>query len=258
MTKQPVALVTGGSRGIGRGICKALAKEGFTVLISFESNVSAAEETREMIEQAGGKADICQADIAQTEDRDLLLEYCMEHQGRLDLLVNNADISPPEQLDVLETTVDNYDSVLDVNLKGPFFLTQAAARLMIRQLEGKLIPSACIIVVSSINAYTASISRGTYCISEAGLSMVTPLFASRLADFGINVYEVRPGLIETALPSKKHKEYDQLIKNGLFPMKRWGQPDEVGKAVAMLARGDLPFSTGEIINVDGGFHLKKF
>ncbi|MHC4441398.1 MAG: 3-ketoacyl-ACP reductase [Planctomycetota bacterium] len=257
MNKQPVALVTGGSRGIGRGICLELAKEGYNVLINYFGNVSAAEQTHEMIEKAGGQAESCQADIAQTEDRDLLLEYCMENFGRLDLLVNNADIAPPEQLDVLETTTDNYESVLDVNLKGPFFLTQAAARLMIRLLEGKDIPSATIIIVSSINAYTASISRGTYCISEAGLSMVVPLFASRLAEFGINVYEIRPGLIETDMPQKLHKQYDHLIKEGFSPIKRWGQPQEVGKAVAMLARGDLPFSTGEVINVDGGFHLKK-
>jgi NAD(P)-dependent dehydrogenase (short-subunit alcohol dehydrogenase family) len=257
MNSQPVALVTGGSRGIGRGICLALAREGFTVLVNFNTNISAAEETLHLIEKAGGKAELCQADIALTEHRDLLLDFCVENLGRLDLLVNNAGIAPPERLDILETTVKNYDTVLTTNLKGPFFLTQAVARLMIRQLTEKTIPSATIVNVSSISAYTASISRGEYCISKAGLSMVTSLFAERLAEHGINVYEVRPGVIATDMTEGVHKKYDQLIKQGLTPIRRWGQPDDIGKAVAMLARGDLPFSTGEVINVDGGFHLRR-
>jgi len=257
MEKQPVGLVTGGSRGIGRGIALALAGEGFTVLINYNSNIGAAEETRELIEQAGGRAELCQADIALTEDRDLLLQFCREDLGRLDLLVNNAGIAPPQRLDLLETTEANYDAVLGTNLKGPFFLTQAAAKLMIRQLADKTIPSATIVNISSISAYTASISRGEYCITKAGISMVTSLFAERLAEFGINVYEIRPGVIATDMTAGVRKKYDQLIKNGLTPIKRWGRPEDVGKAVAMIARGDLPFSTGEVINVDGGFHLRR-
>jgi NAD(P)-dependent dehydrogenase (short-subunit alcohol dehydrogenase family) len=257
MQSRPVALVTGGSRGIGQGICYALAKEGFTVLINFNSNIAAAEQTRNQIESDGGNAEICQSNIAQAEDRDLLLDYCMETLGRLDLLVNNAGIAPPERLDLLETTVDNFDTVLETNLKGPFFLSQAAARLMVHQLREELIPTANIINISSISAYTASINRGEYCISKAGLSMMTSLFADRLAEFGIGVYEVRPGIIATDMTSGVKKKYDALIKNGLTPIKRWGQPDDVGKAVASIARGDLPFSTGEVINVDGGFHMRR-
>jgi len=257
MNNHPVALVTGGSRGIGRGIAIALAREGYAVLINFNRNIAAAEQTREAVENAGGHAELCQADIIHGEHRDLLLDYCMEHLGRLDLLVNNAGIAPPKRLDLLETTEDNYDAVVDTNLKAPFFLAQAAANLMIRQLEDKTIPSAAIVNVSSISAYTASVNRGEYCISKAGLSMMTALFATRLAEHGINVYEVRPGVIETDMTAGVKKKYDRLIKKGLTPIERWGQPDDVGKAVAAIARGDLPFSTGEVINVDGGFHLHR-
>ncbi len=257
MDKQPVALVTGGSGGTGQAICLALAREGFTVLINYNNNIDAAEQTLELIEQAGGKADLCQADIALTEDRDLLLEYCMENLGRLDLLVNNAAVAPPERHDLLETTEESYDQVLNTNLKAPFFLTQAAARLMIRQLQEGDIASAAIINCSSVSAYAASTNRGEYCVSKAGLSMLTALFASRLAESGINVYEVRRGMIDTAMPPAVRKEYDRLIKGGISPIKRWGRPEDVAKAVAMLARGDLAFSTGEVINVDGGFHLRK-
>jgi NAD(P)-dependent dehydrogenase (short-subunit alcohol dehydrogenase family) len=257
MSDQPVALVTGGSRGIGRGICLALAKEGYTVLINYNTNNAAAEQTRELIEKANGRAETCQADVSVNEDRDLILAFCMENLGRLDLLVNNAGIAPPVRADVLETSQESYDKVLDVNLKGPFFMTQAAANLMLQQIDKEIIPYGVIVNVSSISAYTASISRGEYCISKAGMSMMTALFADRLAEEKIKVYEVRPGVIETDMTGPVKAKYDKLIKEGLTPIKRWGRPDDVGKAVAMLARGDLPFSTGESINVDGGFHLRR-
>ncbi len=254
----PVALVTGGSRGIGRGICLALAREGYTVLINFNSNIDAAEETRELIEAAGGKADLCQADIAERSHRELLLDYCMENLGRLDLLVNNAGIAPAKRVDLLEMTEESFDHVLGTNLKAPFFLTQAVARLMIRQLENKSIPRASIVNISSISAYTASVNRGEYCISKAGVSMATTLFATRLADHGIRVYEIRPGIIETDMTAAVKKKYDALFANGFAPIRRWGTPEDVGKAVAAVARGDLPYSTGEVINVDGGFHIRAF
>jgi NAD(P)-dependent dehydrogenase (short-subunit alcohol dehydrogenase family) len=256
MDKNPVALVTGGSRGIGRGIALALAREGHTVLVNYNTNIDAAEETRHLIEKAGGRAEICQADIAHREHRDLLLDYCMEHLGRLDLLVNNAGIGPPERVDILEMPESSYDLVMGVNLKAPFFLTQSAANLMIRQLQQKAIPSARIVNISSISAYTASVNRGEYCIAKAGVSMATTLWAARLAEFGIHVYEVRPGIIATDMTAKVQKKYDQLIAGGLTPIKRWGQPDDIGRAVAAIARGDFPFSTGEVFNVDGGFHLR--
>jgi len=258
MQGQPVALVTGGSRGIGRGIALALAREKFMVLINYNSNIAAAEEALERIEKAGGKGDLCQANIANKEDRDLLLDYCMENLGRLDLLVNNAGIAPPQRNDLLETPEESYDTVLNTNLKAPFFLTQAAAKLMIRQLKEKTIPSASIVNISSISAYAASVNRGEYCLSKAGISMMTTLFAARLADEGINVYEIRPGVIATDMTSSVKKKYDKLIKEGFSPIRRWGTPEDVGKAVAAIARGDLPFSTGETINVDGGYHMRHF
>lgn len=256
MSSQPVALVTGGSRGIGRAICLALAREHFTVLVNYNSNQSAAAETLDLIEKAGGSGDICQADVSTPEHRHLLLDYCLETFGRLDLLVNNAGIAPPQRLDLLETTEANYDRVMKTNLKSAFFLTQAAARIMIRLLEAKEIPAASIVNISSISAYTASVNRGEYCISKAGLSMATQLFAARLAEYGIGVYEIRPGVIKTDMTEAVAKKYDQLIKEGLTPIRRWGQPEDIGRAVAAIARGDLPFSTGEVINVDGGFHLR--
>ncbi|HSW47180.1 MAG TPA: SDR family NAD(P)-dependent oxidoreductase, partial [Phycisphaerae bacterium] len=194
---RPVALVTGGSRGIGRGICLALAGEGYAVLVNYNQNGDAAERTKHMIEHLGGRAESCQADIAAREHHELLLEYCMDNFGRLDLLVNNAGIAPPRRCDMLDMDEKSYDIVMRTNLKGPFFLTQRAARLMVEQLRNKVIPRACIINISSISAYTASVNRAEYCISKAGVSMMTALFAARLAEFGINVYEVRPGVIQT-------------------------------------------------------------
>ena len=209
-----------------------------------------------MIERLGGQAEICQADITIREHRELLLDHCIETLGRLDLLVNNAGIAPPHRADILDMEEKSYDLVLRTNLKGPFFLTQQAAKRMIGQLRDKTIPRAGIINVSSISAYTASTNRAEYCISKAGVSMMTAVFAARLAEYGINVYEVRPGVIETDMTAAVRKKYDPLIKEGLYPLRRWGQPEDVAKAVAAIARGDFPFSTGEVINVDGGFHLR--
>jgi len=253
-----VALVTGGSRGIGRGICLALAREGFVVLVNYASNSDAAMVTKEMIEQEGGTAEISQANITVAEHRDLLLDFCMETFGRLDLLVNNAGIAPPQRRDVLEMDESSYDLVMNTNLKAPLLLTQKVARLMIEQIKSKTIPTASIVNVSSISAYTASVNRAEYCISKAGLSMLTTLLAVRLADYGIHVYEIRPGVVTTDMTVAVKEKYDKLIKEGFTPIRRWGQPSDVGKAVAMLARGDLPFSTGEVINVDGGFALRYF
>jgi NAD(P)-dependent dehydrogenase (short-subunit alcohol dehydrogenase family) len=256
VNEKPVALVTGGSRGIGRGISLALARERFTVLVNYNTNLSAAEETRGLIEKAGGEAELCQADVSLKEHRDLLLDFCMETFGRLDLLVNNAGVAPGKRLDLLETTEESYDRVLNTNLKSAFFMSQAAARLMLSQIQAGSIARGCIVNVSSVSAYAASVNRGEYCISKAGLSMVTRLFAVRLAGQGINVYEVRPGVISTDMTAAVKEKYDKLIAEGLTPIQRWGQPEDVGRAVAMLARGDLPFSTGEVINVDGGFHVR--
>lgn len=256
MTKKPVALVTGGSRGIGRGICVELAKADYAILVNYNTNLDAAEATRAEIESAGGTAEICPADIAHAAHRDSLLDFTLETYGRIDLVVNNAGIAPPKRLDILETTEESFDLVLDTNLKGPFFLTQQAAQIMINQLSEKKIPKAAIINISSVSAYAPSVSRAEYCISKAGLSMMTALFAARLAEHDIHVYEIRPGIIDTDMVKPVKSKYDKMVSAGLTPIKRLGKPEDVGKAVASIAAGHFPFSTGEVFNVDGGFHLR--
>ena len=254
--KTPVALVTGGSRGIGRGICLELSKCGHLVVINYERNLDAAQATHDEIEKAGGQADILQGNVGEPAHRELMLNFVLETYGRIDLLVNNAGIAPKVRADILDTGEDSFDQLMHVNLRGPFFLTQQVAKNMINLIANKTIPRGTIVNISSISAYAASLNRPEYCISKAGLSMMTQLFAARLADHGINVYEVRPGIIETDMTASAKDKYDKLIAAGLTPIRRWGTPEDVGKAVAMIARGDLPFSTGEVINVDGGFHMK--
>ncbi len=185
-----------------------------------------------------------------------MINFILDIYGRIDLLVNNAGIAPKVRADVLDTAEDSFDHLLDVNLKGPFFLTQRVANTMIDLIANKTIDRGAIVNISSISAYTASTNRAEYCISKAGLSMMTQLFAARLAEHNINVYEVRPGIIETDMTAAVKEKYDKLIAGGLTPIRRWGTPEDVGRAVAAIARGDLPFSTGETINVDGGFHMK--
>jgi 3-oxoacyl-[acyl-carrier protein] reductase len=262
----PVALVTGASRGIGRGIALELAKGGFDLVVNYAGNVAAAKQTSVDCVLAGtanGKtvrAKICQADISKTEDRQRLLRFVREKFGRLDLLVNNAGVAPDVRADILEASEESFDHLMNINVKGPYFLTQAVAKWMIEQraasgTSGGIKPK--IITISSISAYAASVNRGDYCISKAALSMLTPLFASRLAEHGINVYEIRPGVIATDMTGPVKEKYDKLIAEGLTPIKRWGLPEDVGKAVAAVALDALPFSTGEVINVDGGFHLRR-
>jgi len=257
MEKQPVALVTGGSRGLGRGISLALAREGFTVLVNYISNDAAAEQVVDLIVKGGGRADTCQADVAVREHRHALLDYCIEHLGRLDLLVNNAGLTPPQPTDLLKDDEEAYEQTMEVNLKGPYFLTQATATLMIAQLKEKTIPRATIINVNPWLMSAPHVGRGPYGLSKAGIAMMTTLYAVRLAEFGIGVYEVRPAAVEVDMPEDMHKEYEQRIKHGWLPGKRWGRPEDVGRAVALLARGELDFSTGEVIHVDGGLHLGR-
>jgi NAD(P)-dependent dehydrogenase (short-subunit alcohol dehydrogenase family) len=252
-----VALVTGAGRGIGRGISLALAARGWAVGINYRGNAEAAQETAQAVEAAGGRPLLLQADIAQTADRARLLEETLAAFGRLDLLVNNAGRGLRQRVDLLETSEASYDEVMAVNLKGPFFLAQAAAKIMLAQLRAGATYPPKIINIGSISAYTASINRAEYCLSKAGVGMMTQLFADRLAADGINVYEIRPGVIETDMTSVVKGKYDALIADGLTPIRRWGQPEDVAAAVVAIAEGYLPFSTGEIINVDGGFHLRR-
>ncbi len=258
-----VALITGASRGIGRGIALELAGLGFDLALNYVANEAAARETAGACQtraQAAGKTirtEICQADISRADDRARLLRFTRERLVRLDVLVNNAGVAPKERADLLAATEESFDRLLAVNAKGPFFLTQAAAKWMIEQVladSGSRPP--CIVTVSSISAYTASVNRGDYCVSKAALSMLTPLFAARLAEHGIRVYEIRPGVIETDMTGPVKAKYDALIAGGLSPIRRWGAPEDVAKAVSALVQGLLPFSTGEVLNVDGGFHLR--
>jgi NAD(P)-dependent dehydrogenase (short-subunit alcohol dehydrogenase family) len=251
--------VTGGSRGIGRAICVELAKAGYAILVNFNENLGAAEQTREQVEQAGAPVDICQADVTARSHRDLLVQFTMERFGRIDLLVNNAGIAPTIRKDILETEEESFDAVLHANLRAPYFLTQCVARKMIDLIESKTIDRAAIVNISSLRSYTAARNYGEYCVSKAGLSMVTRLFAVRLAEYGINVYEISPGIIKTDMTSVEsvHKHYNAKLAAGMTPINRWGEPKEVALAVAAIARGHFPFSTGTVFHVDGGWHLRE-
>ena len=259
MSERPISLVTGAGRGIGRGIAIELAKLGHAVVINYAGNASAADECLQLVRAAGGDGIIVQADVSLAEDRARLIDETIAAYGRIDFLTNNAGVAPNVRADILDAGEASFDRLININLKGPYFLTQIVARQMIAQVQANALGSfglPRIVTISSVSAYTASINRGDYCIAKAGLGMMTALFAARLAEFGINVYEIRPGVIATDMTAGVQEKYDQLIAQGAWPLRRWGQPDDIGRAVAAIARGDLPFSTGEIINVDGGFHLR--
>jgi 3-oxoacyl-[acyl-carrier protein] reductase len=258
------ALITGGARGIGRGIAIELAARGWNIAVNYKSNEAAAEEAQRLCEQAAGDAgkkirvEPFRADVSDSAARQRLVHELQERYEVIDLLVNNAGIAPKIRADLLEATEESFDEMIRVNVKGAYFLTQALAKWMIAErAEGHADYRPKIVTISSISAYTPSVNRGDYCISKAALSMLTPLYASRLAEHGINVYEIRPGIIETDMTAGVKAKYDDLIGKGLAPINRWGQPDDVAKAVAAIAEDLLPFSTGEVINVDGGFHLHR-
>lgn len=257
MLETNVAIVTGGSRGIGRAIVEKLATDGYAVAFNYNSNQVAAAEVVASVADAGGTAKAFQADIADREARREFIEFVDEHFGRCELLVNNAGVAPLERRDILDTTEESYDRVMDINLKGPYFLTQAVARWMIRQKAEHPGRAYRICNIGSLSAYASSTNRGEYCLSKAGLSMLTKLFADRLGEYGINVFEVRPGITKTDMTSAVSEKYDRLIAEGLTPLKRWGLPEDVAEAVAAVAAGSLDFSTGEVLNVDGGFHMRR-
>ena len=252
------AIITGSSRGIGRGIALALAARGWDVVVNYKSNRQAAEETQADIEKLGAEALLVQADTASIEDLDRLVSATLDCFNNINMLVNNAGMGPRERVDMLQVSQESYDEVMTTNLKGPFFLTQRVANVMISRINRGELENPKIINIGSISAYTSSPLRAEYCISKAGVSMMTALWADRLAEYGINVYEIRPGIIKTDLTSVVQDKYDKLIlEQGITPIRRWGQPQDVGKAVAAIAEDLLPFSTGEVINVDGGFHLSR-
>lgn len=251
-----VAAVTGGGRGIGFGICERLAREGYHLAFCGVREPEATEEAVGSLRRAGVDVVYVQADIALASGRTAFLAAVRRHYGRLHLLVNNAGIAPRRRADLLDADEEDFDEVLRTNLKGPYFLTQAAARWMIAQ-TGDESYSGCIVNISSFSASVASTDRGDYCISKAGLAMATQLWAVRLAEYGIPVYEVRPGIVRSDMTAPVQSKYDDLIARGLLLQARWGLPDDVGKAVAMLARGDLNYSTGQVLTVDGGFTVQR-
>ncbi|GIW75171.1 MAG: 3-ketoacyl-ACP reductase [Phycisphaerae bacterium] len=252
MKAKQVAIVTGGSRGIGRAIAVALGREGFDVVVNYARSAQSAEEVKAEIEKSGSRAHIVQADISVRQDRDRLVDETIKTFGQIDLLVNNAGVAPDVRADVLEATEESFDRLININLKGPYFLTQRVARHMAERRQGKIIN------ITSISAYTAHTHRGDYGVSKAGLAMMTQVFAARMAEFGVHVYEIRPGVIQTDMTGPVKEKYDDLIFNkDLTPIKRWGQPDDVARAVLAIAKDYFPFSTGEVFNVDGGFAMRR-
>lgn len=263
MTPQ-VALVTGGSRGIGRGIAVELARIGFSVSINYARQEDAARECKRLCEEAAPQAarpcfEIVQADVSKAPDRARLLKAVHERFEWIDLLVNNAGVAPAVRAGLLEGTEESFDRLMSVNVRGPYLLTQEVAKIWIaglnRRQERNRKPK--IVNISSISAYAPSVNRGDYCMSKAALSMMTQLFAARLAEHGINVYEIRPGMVLTDMTSPVKEKYDRMISAGLTPVERWGTPEDVGRAVAAIAEDQFPFSTGEVFNVDGGFHIRR-
>ncbi|PFG18780.1 3-ketoacyl-ACP reductase [Serinibacter salmoneus] len=262
-SQRPVALVTGGNRGIGLGVSRRLVAEGYNVSI-----LATREEPTDVLE---GLCDLAgdptavryvRGSVAEQEDHQRYVADAVAAWGRLDLLVNNAGVAPSVRADILDAEPESFDRVIGINLRGPYFLTQAFANRVIA-LRGDLEalpepptrPVATIINVSSTSAVTASINRGEYCLSKAGVAMATKLFAVRLAPEGIVVYEVRPGIVVTDMTAGVTEKYDKFFADGNAPIARWGVPSDVGGAVAVLASGQMPYSTGDIINIDGGMHI---
>lgn len=254
---RPVAFITGSSRGIGLGIAEHLAKKGFDLAINGVRDESAVTDVLGTLRQFGTDVIYCQGSIADAAARTAMLASINARFGHLNLLVNNAGVAPSVRADMLEATEESFDRVLEINLKGAYFLTQAVANWMIRQKAGNVDFQASIITVSSVSASVASVNRGDYCISKAGLSMATQLFAVRLGEYGIPVYEVRPGIIKTDMTAGVSARYDKLIADGLTVQPRWGLPDDVGRAVAAIAEGGFPYSTGQVFMVDGGLTLAR-
>ncbi len=251
------ALVTGGARGIGFGVARALARENFDLAVCGVREPAAAEAALAELRQLGAEVLYVQADISDAAARRKLLEAVREKFGRLHVLVNNAGVAPKVRADILEASEESFEWLLKVNLEGPYFLTQQCARWMIEQKQADLDWRGCIVNISSVSATVASVNRGDYCISKAGVAMATQLWAARLGEFDIPVYEIRPGIIRTDMTAGVHAKYDKLIAEGLLAQPRWGLPEDVGRAAAMLARGELSYSTGQVLMIDGGLTLRR-
>ena len=264
MANKPVAIITGASRGIGKAIAMELASLGYDLVLNYldfqpggQPDDSVAGATQDEITTLGAECKLVRGDVSSQADRERLVKITRDSFGRCDMLLNNAGVAPTQRVDLLEASQASFDRVMNINLKGPYFLTQLVACWMIEQKQNSPERMFRICSTSSISAYTSSPARGEYCLSKAGLSMMTMLFADRLAEYDIGVFEIRPGIIATDMTSTVKDKYDKLIADGLTPTKRWGRPKDVAQAVRAIAEGRLDFSTGQVINVDGGFHLRR-
>ncbi|MFI4912080.1 MAG: 3-ketoacyl-ACP reductase [Sedimentisphaeraceae bacterium JB056] len=262
--EKPVAIVTGASRGIGKAIASEVASLGYDLVISYfdfkdgQPDDSAAKATQSELTASGAKCEIFRGDISDAGDRDKLVALTKTVYGRCDMLVNNAGVAPAKRADILEATEDSYDRVMNINLKGPYFLTQLVANWMVEQRKDNPEGGMRICNTGSMSADTSSPSRGEYCLSKAGIGMMTMLFADRLAEYNIGVFEIRPGVIKTNMTSVVTEKYDKLIfEENLLPTKRWGLPEDIAKVVGGIAEGRMDYCTGQVINVDGGFHLRR-
>ncbi len=262
MSEQSVALVTGAGQGIGRGIALRLARDGYAVVINDivadpANTAQGAFEVKKAVEAAGGQAEVFKADIASAAERVAMVDFIDRRFGRLDLLVNNAGVAPKQRMDILQAGEESFDRLMSINLKGPYFLTQLVANRMIAWKQAGRVPTPRIVFITSISAYTSSPARGEYCVSKAGLSMAVKLYADRLGEYDIPVIEIRPGIIETPMTSVVKDKYDKLIAEGLLVNRRWGKPEDVAGVVSAIAQGCLDYSTGESIEVSGGFNLRR-
>ncbi len=252
------AIITGGSRGIGLGIARELAKSGFNLVINGVRDELFVTEALQELRLFGISAVYAKGDVSVKADREHILEAAVSAFGSINVLVNNAGIAPKERRDILEATGESFDYVMNINLKGPYFLTQLVANHMIEKKKKDLDFPCCIINVSSVSATIASVNRGEYCLSKAGIAMATKLWAVRLGEFNIPVYEIQPGVIKTDMTAGVTSKYDNLISNGLCVQSRWGLPEDVGKVAAAMANGSMPYSTGQVVMVDGGMTLQRF
>jgi len=252
-----IAFITGGTRGIGFGVALALGKAGFDLAVNGMRHESEVGVALEELRNLGVNVAYFQGNIAIEADRQAMLHNILSHFGFVNVLVNNAGIAPRERADILHATEENWDEVMNVNLKGPYFLTQLFANYFVeKKLENPLF-EASILNISSISAFVASVNRGEYCISKAGIAMATKLWATRLGEHDIPVYEIQPGIIKTDMTAGVVEKYDKLFEEGISLQRRWGLPDDVGKVAAMLAQGNMPYATGQAIKVDGGLHIQR-
>jgi 3-oxoacyl-[acyl-carrier protein] reductase len=261
MGDKPVVLVTGAGRGIGRGISISCAEAGYDIagvdiLCDPANKDSGLFEVQRKVEGLKASFLPVQGDVSALHEHKRILDEVLDFYGKVDVLVNNAGVAPKNRRDVLTTTVDSYDRVMSVNTRGPFFLTQCVAVQMIEHTKKRLLQKPCIIFISSISAEVSSPSRAEYCLSKAALSQAAQVYADRLAEFAINVYELRPGLIDTEMTAPVKEKYSQLITEGLVPQKRWGFPEDVGRAVVALAKGYLEYSTGLVLELSGGMNIR--